>query len=154
MCCCHTRNERYRWVPADRWHVPCGCWNRNFGGGWRYWRGRDRVFTTDHHRAAKRPCSVYRRLFRPDPRVGVRQPVCGEPACQAGCRRKWQAGWRAANGQDGECRANSNLGCSPQVDGKRHFDKWPKKSCPLPTRVVNDQGRYRQFHAPPRRRRS
>ena len=45
----------------------------------------------------KRPCSICRRWFRPHPRVGVRQRVCGKPECQATRRKKTQAQWRAKN---------------------------------------------------------
>jgi len=47
--------------------------------------------------AGKRPCSICRRWFRPDPRVGDRQHVCGKPECQTGRRRKTQARWRRRN---------------------------------------------------------
>ena len=47
--------------------------------------------------ARKRPCSICRRWFRPDPRVGDRQHVCGRPECQTGRRRKTQASWRCRN---------------------------------------------------------
>ena len=45
----------------------------------------------------KRPCSICRRWFRPDPRVGVRQRACGKPECQTARRKKTQAHWRAKN---------------------------------------------------------
>ena len=45
----------------------------------------------------KRPCSICRRWFRPDPRVGARQRACGEADCQAARRKKTQARWRAKN---------------------------------------------------------
>jgi hypothetical protein len=45
----------------------------------------------------KRPCSICRRWFRPDPRVGPRQHTCSKPECQAARRKKAQAKWRAAN---------------------------------------------------------
>ena len=32
--------------------------------------------------ARKRPCTICRRWFRPDPRVGDRQHACGKPECQ------------------------------------------------------------------------
>ena len=32
--------------------------------------------------AGKRPCSICRRWFRPDVRVGSRQRACGRPECQ------------------------------------------------------------------------
>jgi hypothetical protein len=45
----------------------------------------------------KRPCSICRRWFRPDPRVGGRQRACGKPECQAARRKKTQARWRTKN---------------------------------------------------------
>jgi hypothetical protein len=47
--------------------------------------------------ARKRPCSICRRWFRPDPRVGDRQHACHQPECQTARRRNTQARWRAAN---------------------------------------------------------
>lgn len=45
----------------------------------------------------KRPCSICRRWFDPDPRVGGRQKACKAPACQKERRRRGQAGWRGRN---------------------------------------------------------
>ena len=45
----------------------------------------------------KRPCSICRRWFRPDGRVGDRQKACGKPDCQTTRRRKTQADWRRRN---------------------------------------------------------
>jgi len=45
----------------------------------------------------KRPCSICRHWFRPNPRVGVRQRACGRAECQAARRRQTQAAWRARN---------------------------------------------------------
>ena len=47
--------------------------------------------------ARKRPCSICRRWFRPDPRIGQRQRACGKADCQAARRQQTQAGWRARN---------------------------------------------------------
>ena len=47
--------------------------------------------------ARKRPCSICRRWFRTDPRVGDRQHACHRPECQTARRKKTQARWRAAN---------------------------------------------------------
>src|SRR5216684_7595554 len=47
--------------------------------------------------ARKRPCSICRRWFRPDPRVGQRQHSCGKTECQASRRQKTQASWRRRN---------------------------------------------------------
>src|ERR1039457_771425 len=47
--------------------------------------------------ARKRPCTICRRWFRPDPRVGVRQRACTKPECQTARRLKTQASWRYRN---------------------------------------------------------
>ncbi len=47
--------------------------------------------------ARKRPCTICRRWFRPDPRVGTRQRACGNPDCQTARRRKTQESWRNRN---------------------------------------------------------
>jgi hypothetical protein len=47
--------------------------------------------------ARKRPCSICRRWFRPDPRVGTRQHACGQADCQAARRQRTQANWRSHN---------------------------------------------------------
>src|SRR5215210_2385800 len=45
----------------------------------------------------KRPCSICRRWFRPDARVGNRQHACGKPECQAARLGKTRASWRGRN---------------------------------------------------------
>src|SRR5258708_11634361 len=45
----------------------------------------------------KRPCSICRRWFRPDARVGDRQHACGKAECQSRRRQKTQASWRHRN---------------------------------------------------------
>jgi|SRR5215472_4003260 len=47
--------------------------------------------------ARKRPCSICRRWFRPDPRIGSRQQACRRPECQAARRHKKQKAWRERN---------------------------------------------------------
>ncbi len=47
--------------------------------------------------ARKRPCTICRRWFRPDPRIGKRQRACGKPECQTSRRQKTQANWRRRN---------------------------------------------------------
>ena len=42
----------------------------------------------------KKPCSICRHWFRPDPRIGARQRTCRNPDCQAARRRKKQKEWR------------------------------------------------------------
>jgi len=48
-------------------------------------------------KARKKPCTICRRWFRPDPRVGERQRACDRPECQAARRQKTQASWRQRN---------------------------------------------------------
>ena len=47
--------------------------------------------------ARKRPCSICRRWFRPDPRIGSRQRACRKPECQDARRKKKQKWWRERN---------------------------------------------------------
>ena len=51
--------------------------------------------------ARKRPCTICRTWFRPDPRIGARQRACDKPECQKARRRKTQAGWRKQNPEYG-----------------------------------------------------
>jgi len=48
-------------------------------------------------KAGKRPCSICRQWFLPEPRVRSRQHACAKPECQASRRRKNQASWRCRN---------------------------------------------------------
>ena len=45
----------------------------------------------------KRPCSICRRWFVPDRRVGRRQRACSASACQIARRARTQASWRRRN---------------------------------------------------------
>ena len=45
----------------------------------------------------KRPCSICRRWFLPDARVGGRQHACGREECQRERHRRADQRWRAAN---------------------------------------------------------
>ena len=47
--------------------------------------------------ARKKPCTICRRWFRPNPRVGARQRACGNPDCQTARRQKTQSNWRDRN---------------------------------------------------------
>ena len=47
--------------------------------------------------ARKKPCTICRRWFRPNPRIGNRQRACGKSECQTSRRRKTQASWRQRN---------------------------------------------------------
>jgi hypothetical protein len=48
-------------------------------------------------KARKKPCTICRRWFRPNPRVGSRQRACGNPDCQTARRKKTTADWRKRN---------------------------------------------------------
>ena len=45
----------------------------------------------------KKPCCICRQWFRPNPRVGARQRMCGKAECRALHRQKTQAQWRRRN---------------------------------------------------------
>lgn len=45
----------------------------------------------------KKPCSICGRWFLPNARVGERQRVCSDPACQKERHRRNCAGWRRSN---------------------------------------------------------
>ena len=45
----------------------------------------------------KKPCTICRRWFRPNSRIGARQRACNNPDCQIARRKKTQASWRARN---------------------------------------------------------
>lgn len=47
--------------------------------------------------AAKKPCRICRKWFRPDVRVGRRQRTCGRPECQNALRKQSLAVWRIRN---------------------------------------------------------
>jgi hypothetical protein len=47
--------------------------------------------------AAKRPCHICRRWFRPDVRIGDNQHTCSRPECQAARLKQTQVSWRARN---------------------------------------------------------
>ena len=42
----------------------------------------------------RRPCQICHRWFAPDPKVGNRQHVCGDPACRTEAHRRACARWR------------------------------------------------------------
>src|SRR3974390_2955825 len=48
-------------------------------------------------KARKRPCTICRRWFHPNPRVGERQRACDQAECQTARRQKTQASWRRRN---------------------------------------------------------
>lgn len=62
----------------------------------------------------KRPCRVCRKWFRPDPRAGGRQKVCGSAECQAERVRRSCADWHRRNPDyDREDRLRRRLRVEP-----------------------------------------
>jgi hypothetical protein len=47
--------------------------------------------------AKKRPCSICRRWFQPNPRTGARQRVCGSDECQRERHRRACKSWHQEN---------------------------------------------------------
>jgi hypothetical protein len=87
--------------------------------------------------ARKRPCSICRRWFRPDPRVGDRQHVCGKAECQTGRRRKTQASWRYRNPAYAVAyRLDQRAACLPSPPEPLRF---PPPMNKLPWDVAEDQ---------------
>jgi hypothetical protein len=74
-------------------------------------------------KAGKRPCTICRRWFRPDVRVGVRQRACTNPECQTARRRKTQASWR---------RLNPGYGISWRLDRRAAQAPQPPEPLRLP----------------------
>ena len=57
-----------------------------------------------------RPCRICRRWFRPHPRVGSRQRVCGSTACQRERHRRTCRAWHERNpGYDREAQLQRKL---------------------------------------------
>ena len=48
-------------------------------------------------RTKKRPCTICRQWFQPEPQVIARQRCCKNPVCRAALRKKTQASWRDRN---------------------------------------------------------
>ena len=48
-------------------------------------------------RTKKKPCTICRRWFQPEPQVVARQRSCNNPVCRAALRKKTQAGYRKRN---------------------------------------------------------
>ena len=48
-------------------------------------------------KTVKRPCSICRRWFTPDPRARHRQKTCSTSACRAERKRRSQADWSSKN---------------------------------------------------------
>jgi hypothetical protein len=44
-----------------------------------------------------KPCSICRRWFTPNPRVGMRQRTCGRPECKSKQKQRTQAEWSRRN---------------------------------------------------------
>src|SRR5438128_5304665 len=73
--------------------------------------------------ARKRPCTICRRRFRPDARVGDRQRACTKPECQTARQQKTQASWRSRN---------SGYAIAWRIDRRATQAQQPSESLRLP----------------------
>src|SRR5437899_11362720 len=73
--------------------------------------------------ARKRPCTICRRWFRPDARVGDRQRACTKPECQTARQQKTQASWRSRN---------SGYAIAWRIDRRATQAQQPSESLRLP----------------------
>jgi len=85
----------------------------------------------------KRPCTICRRWFQPEPQVRTRQRSCNNPVCRAALRKKTQASWRKRNPDYAlahrlDQRANQT---KPSADPLR----LPKPLDQLPWNVAKDE---------------
>ena len=79
----------------------------------------------------KRPCSICRHWFRPNPRVGARQRAWSRPECQAARRKKTQANRR---GKDPEYAAGDRI----QQPGARQQTPEPLRLPPPLSQLPGD----------------
>ena len=88
--------------------------------------------------SAKKPCSVCRRWFTPDPRVRGSQRTCGDGGCQAEQRRRQQGRWRKRHpGYQAERRLREQVeraGATVEPGGGAPADRAPpevRKKLPI-----------------------
>ena len=87
--------------------------------------------------ARKKPCTICRRWFRPDPRVGTRQRACGNPDCQKARRQKTQSDWRNRNpGYSMSWRIDQRASTQPEAPEALRM---PPPLNQLPRDVAKDQ---------------
>src|ERR1039458_3477290 len=87
--------------------------------------------------ARKRPCTICRRWFRPDARVGIRQRACSQPECQTARRQKTQASWRSRN--QGYAIAWRLARRFRQAQQPSEAIRWPTPLNQLPWEFAKDQ---------------
>lgn len=64
----------------------------------------------------KRPCSICRKWFHPNPRVGEKQKVCSKPECQRERHRRNCASWNKRNASwYAEDRLSERIRAGPEV---------------------------------------
>jgi hypothetical protein len=130
MCRCHTRNERYRWfqttVGMCRAAVGIGTSEvvGDIGAALKIRFAVIRAGSRLYHGSSP---GLEETVFDLPPLVSTRSASRHSLTCLRGAGMSdpspadKASRLAPANGQDGECRANRNLGCSTQVGGKRHF---------------------------------
>ena len=88
-------------------------------------------------RTKKRPCTICRRWFHPEPQVIARQRCCKNPACLAAFRRKTQASWRNRNPEYAATRRLDQR--ASQIDPPAEPLRIPKPLDQLPWNVAKDE---------------
>ena len=85
-----------------------------------------------------RPCGVCRKWFRPDPKVGARQHVCGSVACQQELHRRNCANWHRRNpGLEKETRFEERLVEPDQATQERLADPLEAIDWPFAKAVID-----------------
>ncbi len=87
----------------------------------------------------KRPCSICRRWFYPDRRVGARQRACSERSCQVGRRARTQAWWRRRNRDYFTARRLQARGVSKEEGATPEPLQLPPPLSHLPWDIAQDE---------------
>jgi len=87
----------------------------------------------------KRPCSICRRWFYPDRRVGARQRACSERPCQVSRRARTQAWWRRRNRDYFTARRLQARGVSKEEGATLEPLQLPPPLSHLPWDIAQDE---------------
>jgi len=87
----------------------------------------------------KRPCSICRRWFSPDGRVGARQRACSEGSCQVVRRARTQASWRRRNRDYFTARRLQARGVSKEEGATLEPLQLPPPLSHLPWDIAQDE---------------
>jgi hypothetical protein len=88
-------------------------------------------------RTKKRPCTICRRWFQPEPQVIARQRCCNNPVCRAALRKKTQGNWRNRNPEYAATRRLDQR--ANQINPPAEPLRLPKPLEQLPWNVAKDE---------------